>query len=145
MRQLESLYNATFFLLVNIISGIGSKILVCPKNLWMQLLNHIYSDLIGPFLQSAFSLCYLGCESNILFLENSLEGEVSSCTSLHHCGCIISCLDIFLHYLASGRFTRVPSVILVIFSSTWCYIKDDSCFYLVMQCISSIGSKGWCM
>ena len=44
----------------------------------MQLLSHIYSDLIGPFLQSAFSLCYLGCESNILFLENSLEGEVNS-------------------------------------------------------------------
>lgn len=66
--------------------------------------NHSYCNLVGPFLQSAFHQFYLGCGSNRLCLGNS------SSTYLHHCGCIIACLDILLHYLTSRRFTKVTSV-----------------------------------
>ena len=34
-------------------------------------------DLVWPFLQSVFHLCYLGCRSNRFCLENSLGSEVS--------------------------------------------------------------------
>lgn len=72
--------------------------------------NHMCCDLIGPFLQTAFRQFCLWCESNRLWLDNSVGGEVSPHTSLHHCECIISCLNVLRHYLTFGRFTRVPSI-----------------------------------
>ena len=41
----------------------------------------------------------------IVYVLSILQG-----VSLHHCGCIISCLDILLHYLTFGRFTKVRLV-----------------------------------
>lgn len=64
--------------------------------------NHMCCDLIGPFLQTAFRQFCLWCESNRLWLDNSVGGEVSPHTSLHHCECIISCLNVFMSYHIKG-------------------------------------------
>ena len=72
--------------------------------------NHIYCDLAGPFLESAFSPCYLGCGFNRLCLGNFLGGEVSPHLNPFIIVGVISCLDILLHCLTFGRFTSVPPV-----------------------------------
>ena len=68
--------------------------------------------------------------------ELSREWGQPSSTSLHHCGCSISCLDILVHYLTSARFTKTPPVFID--------HKGCPCFYFVALCVS-IGTKGWYM
>ena len=81
----------------------------------------MYCDLVRPFLQSTFRSCYLGCEFNRLYLENSLETEGSP--HLHPCidgvyACIISCFDVyFIIKFLEGLLEFLQSS-LIIFSST---------------------------
>ena len=61
--------------------------------------------------------------------------------SLHHCGCIISCLDLLFHYLrylVSGSFTRF---FVDYISSTWSHIKESPSLYFVTWLVN-IGTKG---
>ena len=74
--------------------------------------NYTYCDLVGPLIESAFRSCFLESGPNRLYLENSLGVEGGGwgqplSTSLNHCGYIISCIDILLHYLTSERFAGV--------------------------------------
>ena len=102
--------------------------------------NHMCCDLIGPFLQTAFRQFCLWCESNRLWLDNSVGGEVSPHTSLHHCECIISCLNVLRHHLTFGRFTRVPSIFTY-------HIKGGLYFsvFILLSGVTNIGVKRWCM
>ena len=99
--------------------------------------NHMYCDLVEPFLQSAFCPCYLWCGSNRSCLENFLGGEVSlSSTSSHHYGCSTSCLYInFIIWLLKGSLVS-PQCSSTIFPSTWCHIKDGPSLYFVALCVS---------
>ena len=103
--------------------------------------NYTYCDLVRPLIESAFRPCFLESGPNRLYLENSLGvsgggwGQPLS-TSLNHCGYIISCTDILLHYLTSGRFAGVSPFFTDIFSRTWCHIKDDPCFCFVTRCFT---------
>ena len=103
--------------------------------------NHTYCDLVGPFLQPAFRPCFLGCGSNRICLENSIEGEVS----LHLHPCIIVGVLSHSWYLTSlSDFWKSHQSSLTIFSSTWCHIKGGPCFYFVVWCVS-IGTRRWCI
>lgn len=77
--------------------------------------------------------------------------------SLHHCGCIISCFDIFLHSLSSGRFTTIlnwPNFFIkfyhqILLTTILNWPAPDVslrmvyvlCFYFVSWCVS-FGTKG---
>ena len=87
--------------------------------------NHMYCDFLGPFLQSAFHQCYLGCVSNRLCLENSLCGGVSP--RLHPC-IIVGVLShvfifCFIIWLLKGSI-KLHQSSMTIFSRQWCNIKD---------------------
>ena len=73
-------------------SGIGSNQMCC--------------DFVGSFLQSAICICYLGCGSNRLYLQNSLEGEVALIYILASSWIYW----LMSWYFTSGRFTRVSPV-----------------------------------
>ena len=57
--------------------------------------NHMYYDLVGPFLQSAFRQCYAGCGSNRLGHENTLAGEISPHIHLYIIADVLSHVLIF--------------------------------------------------
>ena len=94
--------------------------------------NHIYCDLVGPFLQYVFQQCYLLCWCYRLCLESFLGAEVSP--HLH------PCITVGIYQIhAFGRFTSPTS-------PHWRYfnIKGGSCFYFAARCIN-IYTTWWCM
>ena len=60
--------------------------------------SRMYYHLVGPFPQSSFRPCYLGCETKRLCLKNSLGSEVSP--HLHAC-VIVGVLshDLIFHFI----------------------------------------------
>ena len=57
---------------------------------------------------------------------------------------VLFCLDISLHYLTSGRFTRAPLVFTGHILKCLMSHQGGPDFYFVTQCVS-ISTKGWCM
>ena len=98
--------------------------------------NHMWCDLVGPFPQSAFRQCCIGCCSNRLCLGKSLEGEVIP--HLHDCIIVGVFSHVLIFYfiicvLEDSRKYHKSS--LTIFSSTWYHIKGGSCFYYVASAL----------